>query len=146
MKTSFTQKEVAEILEISPNTIQGWSRDGLIIPSVENPKGRGGTRLYSASDLTHIKIVSILSGFAYNRDVIKSLCNTIHGIKFITNLKETILDPYRNRPGQTIYIKRSDKKWQLGENTTTDIPKDSTTALIINVSKIMDEIKAKLKE
>lgn len=155
-KRSFTQKEATDITEISPNTLQGWTRDGLIIPSIANPRGRGKMRLYSASDLVLIKIVSILSGYSYNRDVIKEICDYVNKKTAISkiaakksDIKETHLNPLIERleDAPPILLKLSDNKWdEIGtEPFATAMPGKSTTVLIINVSKIVNEIRSKIK-
>ena len=164
MKT-FTQKEVIEILDVNPNTLQVWLRDSLIIPSVANPKGRGATRVYSASDLTMIKIVSILSQFSYNRSSIKSLCDFlrgklpsgrdaisiakknphVRGLKGLITLKEDLLNPLYDRSGSPIILKMSDNKWdEIGQGIYTAIPGKNKIILIVNVSEIMAEIRKKI--
>lgn len=165
---SFTQKEIVEIIGINPNTLQVWLRDGLIIPSIANPKGRGQTRLYSVSDLTLIKIISILSQLSYNRATIKGLCDYLNGemikkqakllkptkkmlkaggfssVKDLISLhKESKLDPFFHHFGTPLYIILSNEKWELRINLNS-LPEDRTTLLIINVTKIMDEIKQKI--
>jgi len=164
----FTHKEVVEILEVNPNTLQVWLRDGLIIPSIANPKGRGATRLYSAADLTQIKIISILSQFSYNRTIVKNLCDLLHGkipssninlaalakknphipaFKQLADIKENLLNPFLKRTGPPIILKLSDNKWdEIGPGFATAIPGNSTVVLIINVSRVMDEIKKKVKK
>jgi len=166
MQPSFTQKQATEIVGISPNTLQGWTRDGLIIPSIANPKGRGKTRLYSASDLTLMKIISYLSDSSFNRDVIKSLCDYLYGklpfgvnikdvarkfphspgVNYLSNMKENLLNPLLKR-SKPVLLKLSDDKWdEIGSGgLVTTIIGDSTRVLIINVTKIMEEIKQKLK-
>lgn len=179
MRTSFTQKEVTEILGISPNTLQGWSRDGLVIPSVANTKGRGIMRLYSVSDLTQIKIVSILSRKSFNRTLIKSLCDHLSGESFKEQAKklkmskkdfkasnsrdaltgrvissvqilvdihrESLLSPYFDHFGFPLYLILSDDTWTFRQNLKFDsMPGGSTVVLIIDISKIMDEIKRKI--
>jgi DNA-binding transcriptional MerR regulator len=66
----FTQKQVAEITKVKDGTIQAWARDGLIIPSIANTKGRGTSRLYSPADLINIAVIKILSEMSFNRDLI----------------------------------------------------------------------------
>lgn len=171
MRTSFTQKEVIEILGISPNTLQGWSRDGLVIPSVANTKGRGIMRLYSVNDLTQIKIISILSRLSFNRTLIKSLCDHLSGefikeqarvlklskkdlkaggfssIKDVVDThRDSLLSPYFDRFGTPLYLILSNDIWTFRQNLKFDsMPGDSTVILIIDISKIMDEIKRKIR-
>ena len=49
-KSYFTRAEVAELLEVSPNTISRWARGGKI-PSVLTP---GGRRRYPVEAIIHM--------------------------------------------------------------------------------------------
>lgn len=162
-----TQKRVAEILDMNPNTIQGWARDGLVIPSIENPKGRGSTRQYSPSDLTLIKVLSELSQISCSRIIMKNLCDTLNdkwkpGVSFkklakakgappamkeLANIKEDYLNPLIERKGSPVIIRLSNGTWELGYMSKAQpIPGNYTRTIIINLTKIMNEIRIKLKE
>lgn len=167
MVKTFTQKDMVEILGINRNTLQVWLREGLIIPSIKDAKGRGATRFYSASDLTLVKTISILSRFYFNREVIKSLCDFLHGkwpfgvdakdivkkfpdspgVKLLPDVKEKFMNPFSKQKNEPVLLTMSDNAWLgLGPGLMTSFPKNSTTMLIINVSKIMDDIRKKLEQ
>lgn len=75
MEFKFTQKQAAEITGVKDGTIQVWARDGLIVPSIANPTGRGSSRLYSPADLVHLSVIKILSDMSFNRSFISSLAH-----------------------------------------------------------------------
>jgi DNA-binding transcriptional MerR regulator len=52
----YLRKDVAEITGIKPATIQQYTDKGLVVPSVENPGGRGTNRLYSPDDMVELLI------------------------------------------------------------------------------------------
>ena len=49
-KSYFTRAEVAELFEVSPNTVSRWVRDGKI-PSVLTP---GGRHRYPVEEIIHL--------------------------------------------------------------------------------------------
>jgi DNA-binding transcriptional MerR regulator len=57
----FTRKELEEILGIPARRIQFYTDEELLVPEVENPKGRGTTRRYSKFNLLELLIVRELS-------------------------------------------------------------------------------------
>jgi len=44
---------VAELLQVHPQTLRIYEREGLIVPS----RSKGNTRLYSQEDVEHLKLV-----------------------------------------------------------------------------------------
>jgi len=60
-KTDWTKSEVAKVLGISPRTVQFYTDQGIIVPGVYAPQGRGTTRKYSATNLVEYAVVSELS-------------------------------------------------------------------------------------
>ena len=57
----FARNELEEILGIPARRIQFYTDEGLLIPEVDNPKGRGTTRRYSKFNLLELLIVRELS-------------------------------------------------------------------------------------
>ena len=57
----FTRKELEEILGIPARRIQFYTDEELLVPEVDNPKGRGTTRRYSKFNLLELLIVRELS-------------------------------------------------------------------------------------
>ena len=81
---------VAKILEIHPQTLRQYEREGLIKPSRTN----GKIRLYSQKDIDHIKYVLTLT---------RELGINLAGVDFILQLNKKMssleeeLDAYKNR-------------------------------------------------
>lgn len=61
MKTDWTKSEVAEIVGLTPRTIQYYTDEGIIVPGKYAPVGRGTTRKYNAKNLVEFAVVSELS-------------------------------------------------------------------------------------
>jgi DNA-binding transcriptional MerR regulator len=160
MVKTFTQKDMVEITGINRNTLQVWLREGLIIPSIKDAKGRGATRFYSATDLTLIKTISILSHYYFNRDVIKSLCDYLHGkwpfgidSKSVTDsklspyVKEVFMNPFTKQKNTPVLLQMSDNAWLgIGSGKILTMPDNTNFFLVINLSKIMDDIRKKLEQ
>lgn len=81
---------VSEILDIHPQTLRQYEREGLIMPSRSN----GKIRLYSQSDIDHIKYVLSLT---------RDLGINLSGVDFILQLNKKIkaleeeVDLYKNK-------------------------------------------------
>jgi len=69
----FTQKEVAELLKIKYQTIAFYANQKMVIPEIENPKGRGTTRKYSIKNLCQIYMIKQLSEYGYSHRIIKDI-------------------------------------------------------------------------
>jgi DNA-binding transcriptional MerR regulator len=72
-KVSFTKKEVAEDLEISAGTVEYYTDEGLLIPEIANPSGRGKTRKYSRKNLLEILLIRQLASYGFSLAIIKSI-------------------------------------------------------------------------
>jgi DNA-binding transcriptional MerR regulator len=73
MESSFTKKQAAEALGISSRTIQFHTDQGLLVPEVSNPKGRGTTRKYSRKNLVELLIIRELANYGLTLEKIKSI-------------------------------------------------------------------------
>lgn len=76
MKTEWTKKEVAEIVGLTPRTIQFYTDEGIIVPGKYAPVGRGTTRKYSAKNLVEFAVVSELSRCGLSLSDIKQVMNS----------------------------------------------------------------------
>ena len=47
----FTAKDVADLLELSMDTVGNWAKCGLLVPGVRQGAGKGTPRLYNAQDV-----------------------------------------------------------------------------------------------
>ncbi|MFC1551911.1 MerR family transcriptional regulator [Candidatus Latescibacterota bacterium] len=72
-KKQFTQKEVAALLDINANTIAQYARKELVIADIENPKGRGHTRLYSRLNLLEFLFLQELARCGFTHDKIENI-------------------------------------------------------------------------
>jgi len=55
-KIGYIRKEAAETLEVKPSLIQFYTDQGIIIPGINAPTGRGTRRIYSKRNLLEILI------------------------------------------------------------------------------------------
>jgi DNA-binding transcriptional MerR regulator len=142
MKNSFTKKQAAEALGISPRTIQFYTDQGLLIPEVANPSGRGTTRKYSRKNLVELLIIRELANYGLSLDKIKSI---------MTQAQETGLAKKWDPEGKwaedkrarfIIYGLSSDKmklKMEAGYRILLAMG-DHRAALIINVEDIFIQV------
>lgn len=79
----FTQKEVAKLLKIKPQTVAFYANQEIIIPDIDNPKGRGTTRKYSRGNLFEILLVKKLSECGLSLKKIKRVIDIVKTIKYM---------------------------------------------------------------
>ncbi|MBI1915632.1 MAG: MerR family transcriptional regulator [Planctomycetes bacterium] len=60
MKMLFTTKEVAEICEVSAQTLRDWIAEGMIVPAVAGGKGRGCSHRFTAQQVLGIAVAVAL--------------------------------------------------------------------------------------
>ena len=72
-QTSFTKKEVAELTGLAPSTVNFYTEKIIITPDIDNPKGRGKTRLYSRENLVEFLIVKYLKSCGLGLEIIKKI-------------------------------------------------------------------------
>lgn len=77
MKSYFTPKEVAKVVNISYRQMQYWDKTSFIRPSYRR---RGKYRLYTFSDLIQLKMAKLLRDHSFS---IQRLRKTIMGLKEI---------------------------------------------------------------
>lgn len=77
LRASFTKKQSADILDITPRTIQFYTDQGLIIPEISNPVGRGKTRRYSKRNLVEFMLVRELAKNGLTLEKIKNVMSEV---------------------------------------------------------------------
>jgi DNA-binding transcriptional MerR regulator len=85
MKSSFTKKQVAEAIGISLRTIQFYTDEGLLIPEIANPSGRGTSRKYSRKNLVEFLIIKELAKYGLSLGKIKAIMEKARSSK-VANL------------------------------------------------------------
>lgn len=69
---NYTKKETAELLNITPRTVQYYTDYGLLEP-VENPKGRGKTRKYSPQNIWELLLIGAFAKHGLTLGSIKAM-------------------------------------------------------------------------
>lgn len=101
----YIRKQLEKITGIPAGRIQFYTDSGLLIPEIDNPSGRGTTRVYSRKNLFELLIIRELANAGIQLNKIKAIffhlkmmegkywdseTNTPIGIKFI------IYNPYKD--------------------------------------------------
>jgi DNA-binding transcriptional MerR regulator len=73
MKSSFTKKQMSEAIGVSLRTIQFYTDEGLLIPEIANPSGRGTSRKYSRKNLVEFLIIKELAKYGLSLGKIKTV-------------------------------------------------------------------------
>ncbi len=67
----FTQKDIATYLNMNLETVAFYAKIGLIIPDIDNPKGRGRVRRYSEKNLIEFMVVKEFSRLGLPLNIIR---------------------------------------------------------------------------
>jgi DNA-binding transcriptional MerR regulator len=70
---SFSRKEVAEKLGIRDRTVWFYTEQGLVIPEIANPTGKGTTRLYSAKNIMEIAVCRKLAEQGLKLELVREI-------------------------------------------------------------------------
>ncbi|MGF7049663.1 DNA-binding transcriptional MerR regulator [Paenibacillus sp. DS2015] len=87
---TYTRKEAAEVLNLSPEVLRNWERNGLItVPRLSN-----GSRAYTENEITRLKIIRTLRTAHYSMSAILRLMNTAEEIRGSDiNIKKVLETP-----------------------------------------------------
>lgn len=141
MKEQFTKKEVAKGLGLTPRTIQFWTDEGLVVPEVANPRGRGKTRLYSRKNLFQLLIIRRLTDCGLT--LLKTM-EVMHSLKHeqywdqgrngaLGGAGYIILYDYDTGPG-TLAFHRGPGEVKL------DLMNEHSTALVISTASLAERV------
>lgn len=98
---SFKGPEVAQAVGVPFSTLIYWVNTGLIKPSVQYQKGRGGTNLWSFADIVAVRVVAAMRGAGLSLQAIRKAVTSIRELQFSDRpLHET----YLVSDGQDAYI------------------------------------------
>lgn len=81
-KQFFTKTEAAKALRVTPRTVHYYTEEGLVVPEVANPSGRGTTRKYSRRNLMEIMLVREMAASGISLARIKEIMEILKGDKF----------------------------------------------------------------
>lgn len=85
---TYTRKEVAELLEVSPDIVRNWERNGLFtVPRLAN-----GYRVYTEKEMIRMKIIRTLRAAHYSMSAILRLLNTAEQSKQV-DVKQVLDTP-----------------------------------------------------
>ncbi len=76
-KEGYIRKQVADILNMKPSTIQAYTDRKIVIPQISNPTGRGTTRKYSKKNLMELLITRELANKGINLLKLKQIFEII---------------------------------------------------------------------
>lgn len=76
-KGSFIKKEVAEITGLKPTSVHFYTNNGLVIPDIENPSGKGTTRKYSSGNIVEFFLIIELKSLGLNLNAIEEIMNFV---------------------------------------------------------------------
>lgn len=149
----YTQQEVSDITGIPHDTVQGWVKNGLLQLSLAQRVSRGLPRSYIAPDIVQLAIIKKLSNLAFSRRLIRQLADfLVEPEKRIVPRKKTYLDPDRISDKELVTLQFRDDNWQIIvydmvpklTDTAPNILKDTTTLVVININKVVEEMRDRL--
>jgi DNA-binding transcriptional MerR regulator len=148
LKDAYSKKEVSELLGETRRTIQFWTDEGIVVPGVANPKGRGKTRLYSRKNLMDFLLVRKLTNCGLSLMTISLMM----AMSRMLPEQARYWDKQRNLPKEerhVLIIYDPDAKSGLTTHHIGPGPVQLemgkySTALVIDVNKLAAQLMAKL--
>jgi DNA-binding transcriptional MerR regulator len=139
---SFTKKQASEALKIPAGTIEYYTDEGLLIPAVANPSGRGKTRKYSRKNLLEILLIKHLATYGFSLAIIKNIMDKARMSSFAKQLDPEGKWGQDKRAKLIIYGAKSDNiELEIaGEDKVRLDMKDYDDALVINIEKLFIKI------
>lgn len=104
MEEGFRGPQVCKIVGISYRQLDYWARTELVRPSLKDAQGSGSQRLYSFTDLVHLRVIKSLLDAGVNLQQIRK------AIEFLTGeLKSPLEKVTLMSDGRTIFAATSQK-------------------------------------
>ena len=82
-KEGFTPAQVAQITGLTFHSVNLWAKDGLIVPSILQSRGRGNTREYSFNDAIALKIAGELRAIGLPMQAVRRVFDYMRANKLI---------------------------------------------------------------
>jgi len=151
----FIKKEAAKRLNINPSKIQYYTDQGIIIPEISAPKGRGTRRIYSKRNLLEILIaerlvqngmairhlISIMWMFKGTEDIppggLREKFWSIDGWDFTHSVFLTHAHEFETQHScGLLFLKNTEKNLDLSNEVT----KDTKSLLMINITDLLERV------
>ncbi|HVL88618.1 MAG TPA: MerR family transcriptional regulator [Actinomycetota bacterium] len=130
----FRGPTVCKTVGITYRQLDYWARTGLVTPSVQDAKGSGSQRLYSFSDVVHLKIIKRLL------DAGVSLQQTRKAIDYLTETEQQPLhESTLVSDGTSIYLCKS-------SDEVIDLLNRGQGVFGIAVGRIYEEVQGSVAE
>ncbi|HEX9694742.1 MAG TPA: MerR family transcriptional regulator [Actinomycetota bacterium] len=134
IEQGFRGPTVCRTVGITYRQLDYWARTGLVTPSVRNAKGSGSQRLYSFSDVVHLKIIKRLL------DAGVSLQQTRRAIDYLAEIEQQPLhEATLVSDGTTIYLCKS-------ADEVIDLLNKGQGVFGIAVGRIYEEVQGSVAE
>jgi DNA-binding transcriptional MerR regulator len=130
----FRGPTVCNIVGITYRQLDYWARTELVVPSIRNAVGSGSQRLYSFTDIVHLKIIKSLL------DAGVSLQQTRRAVDYLrTDLKQPLEEVTILSDGTSIYACRS-------RDEVIDLLAKGQGVFGIAVGKVYEELQGSVAE
>jgi DNA-binding transcriptional MerR regulator len=109
----YTTAEVAQLSGFSVRQLGYWSKQGIIVPSIQQAHGSGTRRLYSFDDLLQLRFVRQLRNHSWSLQKIREAITRLHDVMDDPNSlqkavlvygSQTILAICKNKAGERIIL------------------------------------------
>ncbi len=142
MKLSFTKKRMSEAIGVSLRTIQFYTDEGLLIPEIANPSGRGTSRKYSRKNLVEFLIIKELAKYGLSLGQIKTIMEKARSGN-VANMWDPDGKWAQNKRARLIIygLGSEDMKIRMEDGARILLTMDDyRAALVINVEDILIQI------
>jgi len=155
VEDGYPKKFVAGITGLTPRTIQFYTDEGLVIPDVDDAKGRGKTRLYSALNIYEFILAKHLADYGLRLEKIKKVMSLIRKrFPEARRRKYWLRDSSKERAFLIIYNDASDKmtvnfavlteeEVEAGAKLTLDL-RQNNNAIVVEFTQLGYEIRGVL--
>lgn len=139
----YTVKEVANLIGVRFQTISFYTNEGLIVPEIDNPKGKGTTRRYSKTNIFEILLIKELSLHDFSLDKIKHIIRNIRFKKYFLyqdKIADKIYNELGNENTEDIQISKLIQDYLKLEKTWGDYFSDkfNNNQILLNITNTSD--------
>ncbi len=138
---NYTTTEVAEMLGLSVRQLDYWSKQEIVVPSIQRSKGRGSPKRYAIEDMVQLYFIVQLKQHGWSTQKIRAA---------IVQLRDVMEDPYPLRTAVLFDGKGTMLalcKTKDGERVLLDIDKSSVQqvmwmvveALVEDLQRVTDQ-------
>lgn len=100
----YTKKDVAKRTGLTERTVHFYTDEGLVLPSIDNPTGRGTTRKYGIDNILDLLLIKEFVSFGLKLKIIKRIMDQIKDVNLFDAAIQENWDVYNGSLGLYLFI------------------------------------------